>query len=822
MAKLQTHDDATQNSGSGSGFSDLSALENETDDFGRRLLQHQRDVQRINNAVHVNVQPFRKARPGPRLGEQLELNGIRDEIFAAREHERTGSGGSADSDPPLNIPREWGRKGKRRPDWLRNIHAPIQADLGLVNGDAERQDEDAIMPHRTAYTGDEDWNGEDEALPTIENDNSSTPPSMRRRRIASSPTSMRHMNTTIINVHDSTEVEEFSAASLLASTPAVAVRRRGRKIDEMTRREIESLERRGVTKRHLDNLSSPPKPTHETSPSPSPRPVSAPTDRSPRRNRSPVANNKENVQPDGANHTKDESGESGKRAEVAGLVGRSAQAVTFKSAQRPAHRRNDSMNLLKQLARVSSLSPGPAKSREGLSVGLEVGRTRRAENGKEGGPEGRDVGGVAVEERRRDEELEVQQRARVSRHVDAAPADIDSTAAPPRSQDAKKSVVTTTLTTTTNVRPLLQTTDSTIVRAFGSPSGSAALEQAEDTILLEENIRRVYPEPVRGKSALADILHDAEVRGEAEYGDATMRSLEGIVEPDLDATVSGEVDVEDVIEEVEEEFVQEGREQTQAQKDRRQEHLAMEAMNKHLRAARTSIKDADRGLRRVENRIETAQTPSTSAYLAGNDTTTITSSTMTTCAHCLNATGSSARRALMLEVRDCFFTFPQTSSASSSTSTTSYTPHPTYLGLLTLLWLLWLLTETALCELYCTPLYASHMRGYGVDPEAPRWPFVIPTLLYRPFGPWVEAVGHWFWGESVGETEPVLGRPAFTARVGRPAFTRGLGREGWAGEDVVDRGWVTTATATSARVVCSAVEAAEEVGRMWEDEVLVG
>lgn len=38
---------------------------------------------------------------------------------------------------------------------------------------------------------------------------------------------------------------------------------------------------------------------------------------------------------------------------------------------------------------------------------------------------------------------------------------------------------------------------------------------------------------------------------------------------------------------------------------------------------------------------------------------------------------------------------------------------------------------------YCHKLYASSMVGFGVDFNAPRFPFVIPTLGYRWFvKPW--------------------------------------------------------------------------------------
>jgi hypothetical protein len=44
---------------------------------------------------------------------------------------------------------------------------------------------------------------------------------------------------------------------------------------------------------------------------------------------------------------------------------------------------------------------------------------------------------------------------------------------------------------------------------------------------------------------------------------------------------------------------------------------------------------------------------------------------------------------------------------------------------------MYLFTLTAYSEKYCHKFYASSMIGYGVDPDAPRYPFVIPTLLHR-------------------------------------------------------------------------------------------
>lgn len=38
---------------------------------------------------------------------------------------------------------------------------------------------------------------------------------------------------------------------------------------------------------------------------------------------------------------------------------------------------------------------------------------------------------------------------------------------------------------------------------------------------------------------------------------------------------------------------------------------------------------------------------------------------------------------------------------------------------------------------YCQPRHARTMVGYGVNPDAPRLPFVTVTMLFRPF--------RWLW-----------------------------------------------------------------------------
>lgn len=829
MDKVQAHDETTQDSGSGgSGFSDLSALENETDEFGRRLLQHQRDAQRLSNALHPGQRAFRKARPRPRLAERFGHEDLHNGVPEEQIHERTGSAGSSGSDPPLNVPTQWGRKARRQSGWLRKLHGPTADEIPLVDDrpeiGAQKPEEDAIMPHRTAYTGDEEWTVvADEPVQSVEN----TPPSMRRRRPDSPPSSLRHMNTTIVHTLE-TDDQDFSSVSLLASTPAV--NRRDRKIDELTRREIETIERRGVTRRTLEQILE-----QSATNSSETRPVTAPAGdaaRIPRRRRSLIAN-KENVAPNrDVNATY-------KGAETVGLVNRTAQAVTFKNPQRPAHQRTDSYNLLKQLARVSSMSPSPAKDRVERIV---IEKRTKSEPVEEPGPlSAKSTNSDYISGYRpskvRDKyaahpyptpEAELQAQddgdgATAAPAVEDDIPDIDVTPAPQEPpKDAKTPVVTGAWVDTprppTDLRPLLTTTDSAIVRAFGSPSGLASLEPREDPI--EENTRRILSEPLQAKSALADILKEAKGASEAQYGETTMQSLEDIVNPDLDPTEPTlTTDVDEAAQEVLD-AIDANQPMTQAQKDRRQENLAIEAMNKHLRAARTSIKDADRGLRRVENRIETAQaapavTPASSAtHAAQNPRPKIGKHGRTVCDACGGTYYSSVWKALWTEFRSCFYTWEPLS---------SWRIRFTWLGLGCLAFLAWYMTESSLCSVYCHQLYGESMIGYGVDMDAPRFPFVIPTLFFRPFKPvwepalealaWCSgALFHSMFGANAVSSDPPVAKPAYGSTITR-AFTNTLRQE-----------WVHTATAsiasTTARIVGSVADTLDEAGSMWDDEFL--
>ena len=54
----------------------------------------------------------------------------------------------------------------------------------------------------------------------------------------------------------------------------------------------------------------------------------------------------------------------------------------------------------------------------------------------------------------------------------------------------------------------------------------------------------------------------------------------------------------------------------------------------------------------------------------------------------------------------------------------------------------WRKLTGAASNAYCHPMYAQTMDGFGVDPDAPRLPFVTVTVLSRPF--------RWLWKPIVG------------------------------------------------------------------------
>ena len=244
-------------------------------------------------------------------------------------------------------------------------------------------------------------------------------------------------------------------------------------------------------------------------------------------------------------------------------------------------------------------------------------------------------------------------------------------------------------------------------------------------------------------------------------------------------------------------------------------------MNKHLRAARTSIKDADRGLQRVENKwettshIEAPQPPTTTSK--PNHPPTLDHNRKTVCSHC-GGSYTSLWYGLWTELHSVFYVYDKNSRFGIRT---------TWPGFLLLSWLLWYILENILCYNYCHPLYAEYMTGYGVDMDAPRYPFVIPTLLFRPLRPIWKPAFKWVEATATAVFYTVFGEPAKPVRRFRPVVddwdkmpirqhAGGAWSSTWAGRAA------TTAVAAAGRSTRSFVDAIDAMGgeTMNDDEYL--
>lgn len=782
VKSMDKNDEETQASVD-SAVSSLSALENETDEFGRRILQHQRDLIRLS----ATQQPLLRDRPSQRTTDRLLRDGVDHSLDSAQKHERTGSAGSSESEPSLNIPQDWGRKSvKRQLHWQRTQNTSGAVTAAHAGGDLLGQD--AVLHRRTAYTGDEsplvDWQMErDEPLRSIE-----TTPPRRTRGIESTPSSMNHMNTTLKEPLESDD-HDFTSASLLASTPAV--NKRNRRIDELTRREIETVERREITKRTLEHMSSTTAPEHRPATAPSPDAAS----RIPRRQQSLITQNKENVQPNG-------NVEAFKAADTLGLSGKTAQAVTFKNIHRPYHARGDSYNLLRQLARVSSMSPSPAKDRMDL-----------------------DVAARSIDKER------VLDHAPATRHTPGDLGGADTTASHPKQPDVDMTPLPNGQVTDAKTPTVTGAWPETPAPAANVGSSSSVAPKVEITKhestleSLGSDLRRRRSEPTHPKSALAAILAEARKDRDMQFGDSTIASLEDIANPNIDATdATLTLNLGDSTQEMAD-TINLGHPYTQAEKDRRQEVLAMEAMDKSLRSARTSIKDASRGLRRVENNLENSQIPNGHleathlSYSKSASTSLVTRNGRTQCVHC-GGRYTSVWRGLLTEFTDCFFTY-------SSRDTPRF--RLTKFGLLCASFLVWLTTENILCYYYCHPKYAYNMVGFGVTPHTPEYPFVIPTLLSRPFklawgplGSYLRWLGGVMFEWAIGDVSTKPYNPAtFAVSLSEAGTDRAEWREATQTLSATRAArWMAATTAVGDRILRSAVDAVDEAGSFWDDDFI--
>lgn len=637
----RTRENDTQETGS--IVSGLTSIEPE-DDFERLMIQNARDEQRLHDALRGNsIQPFRKARTQPKVGLTLEnlerKDAENDRILYAnapmRHASPPSSSGSARSDPAIRPPAEWGRKGRVKRNWLRTVMSDEEQGPGAQEDTIDRLVDDA-----TPKPTNRDMEPADEDVPRPSVEDS---PLSRKSSLQGTPASTRRKNLQFERESDSDFTLDFNEASMIASTPYVP---RSTVLDDIRQREIESLREQAVTTSRLDRIreyspeeSRPSRPNSSKIPTPVktngsmlPTPaLSSSGSRSPNLRLQKRTNSWKTI-----GKSQVVTGQAGEQLESSPVIvyknGSEPNAQT--NITRPGHRREDSQDLLRRLARVSSNTPSPgnkkssrpqtAPARQSSDSTPTLDSERVQTIGKDGPRLAEHIGqsvtfetapdipGLHPAQRKVDEEPPITQ-SRPSTQPQQR-VDIDTTPMPiePSLLNAKTPVVTGAWVDTPGPRTARQThEDSTLLsRSPRKASPSKRSPQKASVSLPDEQTEQLQPsfDPTRPHlpgSALEAIVEEA--RANHQYprhtdtlGDSTIDSLEDLIAPNPSDPENPDAE-EDTLQGLQ---LPTQPPKNEAERIRQMEVLQLHKMNQRLRHARTSMRDTGRGLNRLEHRIE--------------------------------------------------------------------------------------------------------------------------------------------------------------------------------------------------------------------------
>ncbi|KAF1814868.1 hypothetical protein P152DRAFT_512209 [Eremomyces bilateralis CBS 781.70] len=209
-------------------ISNLTSLEDDTDEFGRFLIQRKRDELRLREELSGNARPFRQGRPRP-LG-LLTASNLEKYGPNTTYNNLAGSSRSTSSierlEPPLNVPRNWSAKARERTDWLRRMRNLDNNDTPRGTG-RDRGREETSSP--------EDWAAlaSEIPIPSVED----SPLQSRNVSRRNTPGTASTENIAVSSLPDWDLSDDLSANSILASTPAVWTR--NTKLEDIHKRELE-------------------------------------------------------------------------------------------------------------------------------------------------------------------------------------------------------------------------------------------------------------------------------------------------------------------------------------------------------------------------------------------------------------------------------------------------------------------------------------------------------------------------------------------------------------------------------------------------------
>jgi hypothetical protein len=732
----------------GSVVSGLSSLENDADDFEKLMIQNARDERRLNDALHGRVQAFRKARTHPRVGltiDNLERNNARNDGSAgANGHVKfespPSSSGSTRSDPAIHAPAGWGRKSRSNRNWMRTItyeeqqQTPVAADDAVHGLDNDQYQQHVDVPRRSVEES----------------------PLSRKSSVQGTPRNDRSAEWDL--------TFELNEASMIASTPYIP---RNTALDDIRQREIDSLREQAVTTARLGRI-------REGSPESARRPRSS-SNKSTSNADNGANTNGQSTQgspsPNKRAHTRTNSWKSigksqpvtgtGKEnspvtlfkttTEIVSVVERGVAVGTQKSPSRPArYRREDSQDLLRRLARVSNTpSPGrvapqlqtaPTKQESSTSQIMAT-DTPPTQPSEADVPEAVSEHAVAPQEtqpqqaepeqaREDDEEdPEPPRNAIVEEEledVDATPMPVERSVLLPKTPVVTGAWVDTPGPRTIRKHLSILRTPPQSPEKKSSHKGKAPEEATEPPA--EEALENIAADIIRPQlpsSALQALVQEAKLQNRqssADYGDSTINSLEDCIASSPIAEVE-----DDTLQGLE---LPTATPRNEAERERQKELRHLHSMNDRLRAARTSIRAASQGMKRVEDRVEHSE-----EIEEGSDR------------------GRGIRHECSFSMWKWFKSFFWDGRLETNRQGTKWQTLGGLTGLSIFLtvFFVWLIGELvawyvphsssklreeeadqANSTIWCHPSYTNFSPcHYGVCPNAPQFPFVVPTMMYR-------------------------------------------------------------------------------------------
>ncbi|KAG9581376.1 hypothetical protein KCU86_g9178, partial [Aureobasidium melanogenum] len=699
-----------------SNFSDLSSLDG-SDEFGRKLLQHTKDAQRISALTQSHA--FSKAKPLPRAAlslDNLERNNAYNPASYQPDHHPASLSGSTASDPPLNPPRAWGRKGRPNHTWMRHIHDEPQPNI---------QSSPNI-----------DW--ADAANDSLYSSAHVSSPQTRSRTLSKQAV----VEQPDSYVHQWDPDQDFSAASLLVSTPAVPSRSR-LTIDQIREREVQTYEARASssTRRKLRQQS-----TNETTSRTYRDTHAEPT---PSQDHKPNIAQKENIP----------------------LAPQQSARSLYKTVEttqhmptttpRPAQRKADSLALLKRLSRTPSASPSPTAVKDAMPANnpprqdtawsdkYPKQNTRSLFRGDS--PQAPEV--VKGPEMVYVEQGDSSQAPEVVEIPEPALSEplVTPSRPPERQLPAKTPVVMGAWIDTPQTARQSH-------KSVTSQVDHRTTELSQPTS--EDPHQRSISEPNLPTSALDAVLQNfrnGKRRDDDDptLGDSTIASLEDVMAPSADNTLrldlpeipSAQIQSSKASEKqgISQAETMKKREDSEPdpkdnkpafQKDAelRQRWSVLEGSNRHLSGTSASSKQKSQT---KDDRDLDAAIASASRGSTSRPSDSKSAHQHAQCIQC--GQPASVLRAAWNEYWGWFF-------CRDAQAMLGF--RLTWLGLACTIFWTWLIAEWILSSILSPPKYANKMRGFGVDPHAPRFPYVLPTVASRPLTPLISPLASsaaWLW-----------------------------------------------------------------------------